>query len=105
MPQESLTNHTLEVVLDIEHRQVTGSTGTYHLTQIECQLLKFLMLHSGQVVHRAFLMKEIWETEYLGDTRTLDVHMSWLRKKVEKDPRHPRYIKTVRGIGYAFVAS
>ncbi|MCZ7571666.1 MAG: helix-turn-helix domain-containing protein [Ardenticatenaceae bacterium] len=52
---------------------------------------------------RAQLMWEVWQTGFLGDTRTLDVHIHWLRKKIEPDPRAPVYIHTVRGIGYRFV--
>jgi DNA-binding response OmpR family regulator len=104
MLQQLRTNRPLdEITLDVVRREVSGCNGTYSLTPIECQLLKLLMLYNGQVVRRAFLMKAVWETEYLGDTRTLDVHMSWLRKKIEKDPRRPRYLRTVRGIGYSFV--
>jgi DNA-binding response OmpR family regulator len=52
------------------------------------------------VLMREELFRTLWETDYLGDTRSLDVHISWLRKAVEDDPRHPQYIKTERGIGY-----
>ena len=65
-----------------------------------CQLLEVFMRNPGRVLDRRFLMREVWETDYTGDTRTLEVHICWLRKKIEKDPRHPRYLKTVRGVGY-----
>ena len=58
------------------------------------------MEHPGEVINREILFKEAWETEYTGDTRSLDVHMSWLRQMLEENPRHPRFIKTVRGLGY-----
>ena len=58
------------------------------------------MERPGEVIDRTELFQAVWETEYTGDTRTLDVHISWLRQALEDDPRHPRYIKTVRGVGY-----
>lgn len=64
------------------------------------KLLRTLMAHPGEVVQRELLFQEVWDTEYTVDTRTLDVHVSWLRKIMEVDPRHPKFIKTVRGIGY-----
>ena len=63
-------------------------------------LLETLIKTPGQIHLREDLFKKIWETDYLGDTRSLDVHISWLRKAIEDDPRNPQYIKTERGIGY-----
>ena len=88
------------VTLDVEHSQVTGPNGAFHLTPLECRLLQVFMQHPGQVVSRARLMKEVWETTYLEDTRTLDVHICWLRRKVEDDPSSPRRIVTHRKRGY-----
>jgi len=88
------------VTLDVEHHQVTGPTGAYHLTPLECRLLKVLMLNPGQVLSRSRLMKEVWETDYLDDIRTLHVHICWLRQKIEDDPSHPRRIITHRRRGY-----
>jgi DNA-binding response OmpR family regulator len=59
-----------------------------------------LIDHPGEVVNREDLFRIVWETAYIGDTRTLDVHVSWLRQALEDDPRHPKFIKTVRGVGY-----
>jgi len=56
------------------------------------------------VVSRKTLMKHVWETDYLGDTRTLDVHICWLRQKVEPDPKYPQHILTRRGQGYTLKA-
>jgi two-component system phosphate regulon response regulator PhoB len=50
-------------------------------------------------------MQEVWETDYMGDTRTLDVHIRWLREKIEENPSQPRHLITVRGIGYRFITS
>ena len=91
------------VTLDMENRQVSGPNGIHHLTRLECRLLKELMLRPRQVVSRAYLMKTIWKTDYLGDTRTLEVHVCGLRKKIEANPRNPEYLRTVRGMGYSFV--
>jgi DNA-binding response OmpR family regulator len=58
------------------------------------------MEHPGEILEREQLFRQVWHTEYTGDTRTLDVHISWLRYALEEDPRHPVLIKTVRGVGY-----
>jgi DNA-binding response OmpR family regulator len=63
------------------------------------------MGHQGEVVTRAQLFDEVWGTDWLGDTRTLDVHIRWLREKLEDNPSDPRYIRTVRGVGYRFARS
>ena len=70
------------------------------LTPRLVELLKALMAQPGEVIDRTVLFSKVWETEYTDDTRTLDVHISWLRQILEDDPRHPRYIKTLRGVGY-----
>jgi DNA-binding response OmpR family regulator len=62
------------------------------------------MSHVGRVVTRAELLDQVWGVEWLGDTRTLDVHIRWVREKVEEDPSQPRYVQTVRGVGYRFAA-
>jgi len=58
------------------------------------------MRHAGEVVSRKTLIKQVWDTDYTGDTRTLDVHISWLRAVIEANPVKPRYLKTLRGQGY-----
>jgi DNA-binding response OmpR family regulator len=63
-------------------------------------LLQLLIEHRGEVVERETLFKRVWETDYTGDTRTLDVHISWLRRAIELDPNHPKFLHTVRGVGY-----
>jgi DNA-binding response OmpR family regulator len=69
----------------------------------EFELLSLLVSRQDEVVTRAELFDEVWGTDWLGDTRTLDVHMRWLREKIEDDPSDPRFIRTVRGVGYRFV--
>lgn len=90
------------LTLDVRDRTVEGDNGVHHLTPIECRLLKALMTYPGRVMSRKFLMRKVWRTDYLGDTRTLDVHICWIRRKIEEDTQNPRYIKTVRGTGYRF---
>ncbi|MBN1264478.1 MAG: response regulator transcription factor [Anaerolineales bacterium] len=70
------------------------------LTPKQAELLKLFMKNPGRVMTRAKLIKLVWDTEYTGDTRTLDVHMSWLRKAIEPDPDNPRFFVTIRGVGY-----
>jgi DNA-binding response OmpR family regulator len=92
--------HIGPIRLDIEHRRVRCLGKNERLTPRLVRLLQVLMAHHGEVVERKALFKEVWETDYTGDTRTLDVHISWLRKALEADPEQPRFLKTVRGIGY-----
>jgi DNA-binding response OmpR family regulator len=70
------------------------------LTPQLVSLLKLLIKRNGRVVSRKEIMQHVWRTSYMGDTRTLDVHISWLRKAIEPDIRSPKFIKTVRGLGY-----
>lgn len=88
------------IVLDLDTRTVRCQGRQALLTPRLVTLLKTLMDHVGEVINREILFSHVWETGYVGDTRTLDVHVSWLRRAIEDDPRHPRYIKTVRGVGY-----
>jgi DNA-binding response OmpR family regulator len=70
------------------------------LTPRQFALLKILMEHPGEVIERDQLFREVWQTDYVEDTRTLDVHISWLRKKIEEDHRNPQLLKTIRSVGY-----
>jgi DNA-binding response OmpR family regulator len=90
------------ITVDDLKRNMKRSDRVEHLTPKECRLLHLLMEHADEALSRGTIMKEVWETEYLGDTRTLDVHIRWLREKLEDDPSHPRFIITVRGVGYRF---
>jgi DNA-binding response OmpR family regulator len=92
--------HVGPIRLDSEHRRVRCLGKNERLTPRLTHLLKLLMEHRGEVVERESLFKKVWETNYTGDTRTLDVHISWLRKAIEIDPDHPRFLKTIRGVGY-----
>ena len=93
-----------DVELDQVSRLVSGVVGRHHLTPKQCDLLAIFMQRPNQVISRKELMEQIWKTGYLGDTRTLDVHIRWLREKIEPDPDHPTMLLTRRGIGYVLVA-
>jgi len=86
--------------LDIERRRVRSLGKNAKLTPRLVALLEILMEHHGEVVEREHLFKKVWETDYTGDTRTLDVHISWLRRAIELDPLKPKFLKTIRGVGY-----
>ena len=88
--------------LDVETRRLTKDGREMRLTPKETQLLATFMRNKGQTLTRKFLMKKVWDTDFLDDTRTLDVHIHWVRQKIEDDPRHPVYITTVRRVGYRF---
>ncbi|HVF53395.1 MAG TPA: helix-turn-helix domain-containing protein, partial [Actinomycetota bacterium] len=68
----------------------------------EFELLQVLMENAGRVLARVTLIDRVWGSDYVGDTRTLDVHIKRLREKIETDPHQPAHLKTVRGIGYRF---
>jgi len=88
------------IQLDVEQRLVRCDSHQTRLTPRLVALLKILMEHPGELIDRKDLFRQVWDTAYTVDTRTLDVHVSWLRQAIEEDPRHPKYIKTVRGMGY-----
>jgi DNA-binding response OmpR family regulator len=86
--------------LDLEHRRVRALGKNARLTPRLATLLQILLQHRGEVIVREELFKKVWDTNYTGDTRTLDVHISWLRRAIELDPNHPKFLHTVRGVGY-----
>ena len=86
--------------LDVENRRVKALGKNTKLTPRLITLLQILMDKHGEVVEREALFKKAWETNYTGDTRTLDVHISWLRHAIELDPDNPKFLKTIRGVGY-----
>ena len=92
-----------ELVLDQTARQVWRREQLLELTQREFDLLQVLMSHIGKAVSRQDLLDRVWGENWIGDVRTLDVHIRWLREKVEDDPSTPHYIETVRGYGYRFI--
>ncbi len=88
------------LTLDVEQHRAILKEKQIQLTPRLVVLLKILMEHAGEVINREDMFRKAWETDYTGDTRSLDVHMSWLRQALEENPRHPEYIKTIRGVGY-----
>jgi len=91
-----------DLVLDLASHQATYRGDPLHLKPKEFDLLAFLMRHRGHAFSRDQLLEQVWGYDYAGDTRTVDVHVRWLREKVEADPSRPRLIETVRGVGYRF---
>ena len=89
-----------EIRLDNDRKRVRCLGQNARLTPRLVALLQALMEHPGEVVEREELFKKVWETDYTGDTRTLDVHISWLRKAIEPDPTKPKFLRTIRGVGY-----
>ena len=91
-----------DVELNLNTRQVHKAGKLLTLRHKEFELLTLLMSRAGHAISRAEIFDEVWGTDWLGDTRTLDVHIRWLRERIEDDPSHPHYIQTVRGTGYRF---
>jgi DNA-binding response OmpR family regulator len=92
--------HAGAIRLDIEKHMVRCQGKQARLTPRLVQLLKALMENPGVVFERKALFSQVWETTYTEDTRTLDVHISWLRQAIEVNPDSPEYLITVRGVGY-----
>lgn len=91
-----------DLALDLQTRLLAKGDRRYHLTPKEFLLLKLLMSKPGQVLTHKTILREVWNTEYDGDIRTLHVHVSWLRRKIEDIPKAPTRLRTVRGVGYRF---
>jgi DNA-binding response OmpR family regulator len=92
--------HVGFIRLDLELKRVRCLGREARLTPRLTHLLRVLLLHAGEAVERQRLFSEVWDTQYTGDTRTLDVHISWLREAIEENPRQPQFLKTIRGVGY-----
>ncbi|MFN8161132.1 MAG: response regulator transcription factor [Solirubrobacterales bacterium] len=92
--------------LEIDHGARIARLGGegLELSRKEFDLLAELARHAGQVVKREDLMSRVWDVNWFGSTKTLDVHIGWLRRKLGDDPSRPRYIETVRGVGFRFAA-
>jgi DNA-binding response OmpR family regulator len=90
------------LTLNLQTRCVSYGDVTHRLTPKQCALLQVFMVHEGTTLTRRFLMSTVWNTDYMGDTRTLDVHVRWLRERIEDNPSNPQYLRTVRGVGYRF---
>jgi two-component system response regulator RegX3 len=90
------------VEVDLARHLVTVRGHQVNLTRSEFQVLRLLVERPGQVFSRKQIMEELWQTEFRGDVRACDVHISNLRQKVERDPQEPELVVTVRGVGYKF---
>src|SRR5688572_8257398 len=90
------------VRMDVESRRAWLGEEELTLTAKEFDLLRVLLRDAGKVVTRDQLMREVWDTAWWGSTKTLDMHVSWLRKKLVDDANNPRFITTVRGVGFRF---
>ena len=105
---EELLPATLEagpVRMDVERHTVTVGGVSTPLPLKEFELLEMLLRNASRVLTRIQLMDRVWGSDYVGDTKTLDVHVKRLRAKIEPDPANPRHIVTVRGLGYKFEAA
>jgi two-component system response regulator RegX3 len=102
---EEVTEATLEagpVRMDVERHVVTVRGEQVQLPLKEFELLQVLLRNADRVLTRMQLIDRVWGADYVGDTKTLDVHIKRLRAKIEADPAKPRHIVTVRGLGYKF---
>ena len=105
--EPELVPATLEaggVRMDTERHVVTVKGEEIRLPLKEFELLELFLRNAGRVLTRAQLIDRVWGADYVGDTKTLDVHVKRLRAKIEPDPAHPRYLVTVRGLGYKYDA-
>ncbi|WP_369055539.1 MULTISPECIES: winged helix-turn-helix domain-containing protein [Kineococcus] len=104
---EDLVQTTVEagpVRMDVDRHVVTVHGEQVPLPLKEFELLELLLRNAGRVLTRVQLIDRVWGSDYVGDTKTLDVHVKRLRAKIEPDPSNPRYLVTVRGLGYKFEA-
>jgi DNA-binding response OmpR family regulator len=92
-----------QLIFNVKRRSVTRGERESHLTPKQAQLLELFMRHPDEILTREFLMKRVWDTDFTDDTRTLDVHIHWVREAIEEDTSSPEYLHTVRGVGYRFV--
>ena len=93
-----------DVSMNLETHRVTRGGEEIELTVKEFELLRVLLEHAGKVVRRHALVGEVWDPSWFGSTKTVDVHVSALRRKLGDDPSSPRYVHTVRGVGFRFSA-
>jgi len=97
---ESTTLQLGPIKLNLAQRRISCGGREERVTPKQARLLEMFLRNPGQMLSRKAIIKHVWDTDYTGDTRTLDVHMSWLRGVIEPNPRKPRYLKTLRGQGY-----
>ena len=90
------------LLIDAKRREVKFNESILTLSPKEFELLAFLAANQGRMLTRKYILETVWGWEYIGDSRTVDVHIRWLREKIELDPTKPKRIITVRGAGYRF---
>lgn len=101
--KEELETFTYDnLSINFERREVYLASKKIDLTLKEFELLDILIRNRGKILTRDMLLDKIWGYEYIGETRTVDVHIRYLRKKIELDDKNPRFIETIRGVGYRF---
>ncbi len=88
--------------INLTRREITVDDEVVPFKPKEYELLTFFARHRGQVLSREFILERVWGWDFIGDSRTVDVHVRWLREKIEQEPANPRRIITVRGAGYRF---
>jgi two-component system, OmpR family, alkaline phosphatase synthesis response regulator PhoP len=93
-----------DITIDFRRAEVTKAGQPLELSAREFKLLRYFIEHRGAALSRDELLNEVWGYNAMPSTRTVDVHVAWLRQKLEDNPRHPQYITTVHGLGYKFVA-
>jgi len=93
-----------EVSVDFRRAEVIKSSEPVELSAMEFKLLQFLIENRGHVHSRDHLLDEVWGYDAMPSTRTVDVHIAWLRQKLEENPKHPHFIQTVHGLGYKFAS-
>lgn len=91
-----------DLVIDASRHEVTLGGKVLGLTLKEYELLKLMAINANKVLSREYLIEQVWGYDFTGEGRTVDVHIHWLREKIEKDPNNPVRIQTVRGVGYRF---
>ena len=90
------------IKVDFERREVSVKGEKVDFTLKEFELLEILIKNKGKILQRETLLDKVWGYEYIGETRTVDVHIRYIRKKIEKDDKNPKLIETIRGVGYRF---
>jgi two-component system, OmpR family, alkaline phosphatase synthesis response regulator PhoP len=93
-----------DVEVDFRRAEVKKNHAAVDLSAMEFKLLQYFIEHRGEVLKRDELLDEVWGYDAMPTTRTVDVHIAWLRQKLEENPRYPQFIQTVHGLGYKFTA-
>jgi len=91
-----------DITVDLKKHEVSRSGTKVELNPKEFELLVLLLSNRGQVISREQILRKVWGYDFIGNDRTVDVHMRWMRRKLETDPDNPQYLLTVRGYGYKF---